>query len=111
MANISFGERIRRARIRSAMSQTDLAEKLGVTQGTISNWEKGKIKLDPAQRTEIKRVLGEVTPVRENETSEGTVEAGPSAFGAWLNRTRNEMKMSIGELAQASGLSSSTIYK
>src|SRR2546425_12882278 len=43
MANISFGERVRRARIRNAMTQADLGSKLGVTGATISNWETGKI--------------------------------------------------------------------
>lgn len=110
MANISFGERIRRARIRNAMSQNDLAQKIGVSQGTISNWEKGKTKPDAGQGAEIKRILGEVTPVKSHADDEASVEAGPSAFGAWLNRTRNEQRMSVAELAEKSGLSAPAIY-
>jgi transcriptional regulator with XRE-family HTH domain len=110
MANISFGERMRRLRIRNAMSQSDLAEKLDVTQGTISNWETGRSSPRVEQKTEIKRVLGEVAPERNDIQGETTVGTGPSAFGTWLNRARNETQMSVAELAEKSGLSAPAIY-
>jgi transcriptional regulator with XRE-family HTH domain len=110
MANISFGERIRRARIRNAMSQSDLAEKLDVTQATISNWETGRSRPRAEQKTEIKRVLGDVAQERVQANDDTSAEPGPSAFGAWLNRTRNERQMSVAELAEKSGLSAPAIY-
>jgi transcriptional regulator with XRE-family HTH domain len=110
MANISFGERMRRIRIRNAMSQSDLAGKLGVTQATISNWEKGKTVPDAGQKDKVRQVLGEVAPEKGGGRDVASTEAGPSAFGAWLNRTRNERKMSVAELAEKAGLSSPAVY-
>lgn len=110
MTESAFGEQVRRARIRNAMSQSELADKLDVSQGTISNWEKGKTEPSPAQRTELKRVLGIALQSRKDVETDGAVETGPSAFGAWLNRARNEARMSVAELAQQSGLSAPAIY-
>lgn|SRR5262249_38836728 len=58
MANISFGERARRGRIKNGWSQAELAEKLDVTQATICNWEIGKIVPKPHQKTRLREVLG-----------------------------------------------------
>lgn len=110
MANITFKERMRRARIRNAMSQGDLAEKLGVTQGTISNWETGRSTPKPAQKNEITRVLGEVAPQGRGGADVAPPGGGPSTFGAWLSRTRNEKRMSVAELAEKSRVSVPAIY-
>ena len=58
MANIPFGERVRRARIRNAMTQTDLGNKMGVSQALIHFWEKGKLSPSVDQKTHLKRILG-----------------------------------------------------
>src|SRR4051794_37991774 len=58
MANITFGERMRRGRIQNAWSQAELAEKLGVAQATVSNWEVVKTVPDKEQKERIKEVLG-----------------------------------------------------
>ncbi len=38
---LSIGDRIKAARKQSAISQTDLAERVGVTQPAVANWESG----------------------------------------------------------------------
>lgn len=38
---VSMGDRIREARKRAGLSQVDLAEKVGVTQPAVANWESG----------------------------------------------------------------------
>ena len=38
---MSFGSRFKRAREKKSLSQQDLADMIGVTDGTISNYEKG----------------------------------------------------------------------
>jgi len=38
---VSIGDRIRDARKRAALSQVDLAQKVGVTQPAVANWESG----------------------------------------------------------------------
>lgn len=39
----SYGERIRVARKKARLTQTELGEKIGVTHGTISKWESNEI--------------------------------------------------------------------
>lgn len=122
MANISFGERMRRGRIKNAWSQSELAEKLTVTQGTISNWENGRGAPDRNQKARLREVLGlqqadknTSADVGDNPGSQAdeldeAEPAGPSAFGSWLNRARNEKDLSVAELASKAGVSVPAIY-
>ena len=41
MNKAEAGNRIRIARLRKGLTQTALAEKLGVTQGAVNSWENG----------------------------------------------------------------------
>jgi transcriptional regulator with XRE-family HTH domain len=120
MANLTFGERIRRGRIKNAWSQSELGEKLGVTQGTISNWENSRGAPDRNQKIRLREMLG----LRQSESkgasaglsdeqaeqAEVAEQAGPSAFGSWLNRIRNERDLSVAELASKAGVSVPAIY-
>lgn len=115
MANISFGERLRRGRIKNAWTQAELAQKLGVTQVTISTWETGKIQLDRQQKIKVREILGLNSPdvgnAREDQTEVQTDDqTGPSAFGSWLNRTRLERGLSVAELALKAEVSAPAIY-
>lgn len=111
MANISFGERIRRARVRNAMTQAELAEKMGVSQAAISTWEIGKIVPDVEQKKELKSILGLVEVDSGDKVQSEVSESGPrSPIGAWVNQMRLEKKMSVGELATAAELSVPAIY-
>jgi transcriptional regulator with XRE-family HTH domain len=51
MADLSMGRKIRERRAKSGLNQTELADKVGVGvyQTTVSQWELGKQKPDPAQ--------------------------------------------------------------
>src|SRR5436309_13666713 len=40
MARVRFGTRLRSLRERAGMSQTQLAEKVGVSQGNVATWER-----------------------------------------------------------------------
>src|SRR6266700_574043 len=115
MANISFGERLRRGRIKNAWTQAELAQKLGVTQVTISTWQTGKIQLALQQKIKVREILGLNSPdggnAREDQTEVQTDDqTGPSAFGSWLNRTRIERGLSIAELALKAEVSAPAIY-
>ena len=39
-----LGDRLRKARLHAHLEQEEMAEKLGVTIGTISNWESGRVQ-------------------------------------------------------------------
>jgi transcriptional regulator with XRE-family HTH domain len=111
MANIPFGERVRRARIRHAMTQADLGDKLGVSQVTISNWEIGKIIPSKEDKEKLKGILGaQWTEPSSAKEDQEPPSAGPSPVGSWLAQARVEMKMSVPELATAAGLSAPAIY-
>ncbi len=109
MANISFGERLKRARIRNAMNQKELGEKIGVPQTRISDWEIGKAAPSKQQKEELKRILGWATKKQTDQGVEET-EVSPGALSAWLTRARVAKNMSVPELAQETGLSTQAIY-
>jgi transcriptional regulator with XRE-family HTH domain len=116
MANITFGERMRRARIRNAWSQSELGEKLGVSQMTISNWENEKVVPDRSQKLRAREALGLMKADRRSknkqteDASAPDQDPGPPAFGSWLNRIRLEARMSVGELAAKADVSAPAIY-
>lgn len=39
--SITLGVRLKTARISAGLEQADIAQKLGVNRGTVSNWERG----------------------------------------------------------------------
>lgn len=116
MANITFTERMRRGRIQNAWSQAELAEKLGVTQGTISNWENGRSGPDRDQKEQVRAMLGlrgadSSTKIEGGELADNPQESGgPSVFGSWLNRVRLQQGLSVSEVASRAGVSAPAIY-
>jgi transcriptional regulator with XRE-family HTH domain len=110
MANISFGERLKQVRIRNAMTQAELGEKIDVSQATICQWEIGRSAPDKRQKDELKKILGGWTSEKPTDEANEEMENAPGALGAWLNKARNEKKMSVQELAEAAGLSAPAIY-
>jgi len=107
MAN-TFGNWLRRARIRNALSQTELGEKVGVTNASISNWENNKSVPDEKKRL-LRNILGS-WPTSTNTDQEDDLDVGASPFAAWLTRVRLEKKLSVTELAVKTGLSVPALY-
>jgi transcriptional regulator with XRE-family HTH domain len=106
----AFGKRLKRARLSEGLSQVELADKLGVTQPAVSNWEAGTIKPKQEQVKKLERVLGNLqAPKSANGEVEG-IQFPTGAFGAWLTKARNEAGMSVPELAEASGISAVAVY-
>jgi transcriptional regulator with XRE-family HTH domain len=113
MGNITTGERIKRNRIKVGWTQGDLAEKVGVSQMTVSNWEAGKAHPKAEQKAQIFSLLGVAKPAgkdTDEETAVETSEAGPSAVASWLTKTRLERKMSVPELSEAADVTAGQIY-
>src|SRR5438105_6577844 len=96
------GKQIKETRIRVGLSQNELAEKLGVSQPTISLWERSRGQPSPAQFAVLKSVLG--SPEKDD-----TAEA--SALAAWLTKQRVAKGYSVPELAHRSGLTPPAIYR
>lgn len=100
--------KLRRGRIAAALSQTELANKIGVAQPTISTWELGTSRPDKATITKLEAIIG---PLTNPEITSEKFESPPiDAFGAWLRKERTAAGMSAMEVAHASGLSLVTIY-
>jgi transcriptional regulator with XRE-family HTH domain len=108
--NISFGERLRRARDRKDITQGDLAGKVGVEQSTISNWERERFVPSPEEKARLKKVLEDTWTEASANRNEDAAPPQPSPFSSWLTCTRIERKISVPELAEMTDLSLAAIY-
>ena len=102
-----FGLRLRDARVRNALSQKDLADRLGVVQPTISTWELGEATPRKKQLTKLADIFDLVLDIgNENDSHE---KRTPS-FRKWLMQTRKARGLSVPELAKMAKISDPTIY-
>ena len=53
-----FGERLAALREQRGISQSQLAEAMGVTQGSVARWEKRSVAMPPEQMVKLAHVLG-----------------------------------------------------
>jgi transcriptional regulator with XRE-family HTH domain len=100
---------LRRARLRRALTQQEVADRVGVTQPMISLWEQGKADPTEEQFDALEEHLG---PLTESEDDDGGDEYAGSAgpFGAWLKRARETKKFSVPQLATKAGVTPAAIY-
>jgi len=90
------------ARIQTGWSQKELADKIEVSQGTISNWENGKGEPNANQLKALHAVLD----LGHDKTG---VDVSPLA--AWLTKARSEKGWSVPELAHKAGLTPPAVYR
>lgn len=109
MANL--GKHIRRARVEEGLSQALLAEKLKVTQATVSGWETGRTHPSEKQIRRMESLINLVRPGpgRVRAHHESTADTS-RAFGRWLERARENAGLSVPELAERAGISPPAIY-
>lgn len=105
----SLGKHIRRARIDQGLSQASVAEKLGTTQATVSNWEADKSRPSGPQIKQMVKVLALALPGRRRKNDAEQQETS-RAFGRWLQRARDGAGLSVPELAEAASVSAPAIY-
>ena len=87
----------------------NVADKLGTTQATVSNWEKDKSRPNEDQLKALEKILGLVRPGRRKKDDAVAID-GSRAFAKWLERVREKSGMSVSELALVSGVSVPAIY-
>jgi transcriptional regulator with XRE-family HTH domain len=104
-----IGQRIRRTRQREGLTQAELAEKIGVTQGAIAAWEGSRASPTEANKKKLKSILGWARVRASSEPSQDVGEE-VSSFGAWLREQRLEKSLSVPELAKRANVSSPAIY-
>lgn len=56
--NPTFGKNLKRHRNERGITQTELAEKIGVTKGCISNWERGYRDASSSEIYAVSEALG-----------------------------------------------------
>ena len=105
--SVSFGQRLRRAREREGLTQVALADKLGVSQGSITGWEGGREPSDE-NRKKLEQVLGALSTGSRAGTSPDADDV--SSFGYWLRDQRTSQGLSVPELAKKSKVSPPAIY-
>jgi transcriptional regulator with XRE-family HTH domain len=106
-----FSSRLRRARLAQGISQGALAEKVGVSQATVSNWEKDKGKPDDTERKKLVQILGRFDTAKKASRSDTDDEISDgNPFGEWLRRAREAADLTVHELSEASGVSVPQIY-
>lgn len=94
---------IRTSRTTGVLSQQELGNRLGVSQGTVSNWERGRASPTAAQMRQLTALLA------PDADSPATRE-GDAAFGTWVRDQRLRRGMSVAQLAGLSGISMPQLY-
>lgn len=116
MANLRFGPKIKKARVRLGIAQGELGRKLlpPVSQALVSQWENEVAYPSQEQKQQIQKILGQSNTESRtedyNDLHEDDLIEGPSAIGVWLNKERLAKKLSVPELATNSSLSRIAIY-
>lgn len=100
---------LRSSRLAAGLSQGEVAERLQVSQATVSNWELGKTEPSSRQIEELESFLGPLSAEIASSSS-ATTPSEVSPFGVWLNATRVRKGLTVPELAQRAGVSIMTVY-
>ena len=103
-----IGQRLRNARQRGGLMQKALADRLGVLQPTVANWESGKAPISQEVRTKVEKILGPLTN-KSRLASEATASE-VSSFGEWVRENRDKAGLSVTELARKAKMSAMQIY-
>ena len=104
--NKKVGTLISERRKANALSQTELGERLGVPQPTISQWENGKSHPSQEQLDLLTVILGGLSPASEVVTE----AESQTPIAAWLSRALAKKDFTVGELAAKADVSVPTVY-
>jgi transcriptional regulator with XRE-family HTH domain len=102
------GQRLRKARQNGRLTQQVLAERLGVSQPLVWQWETDKSPFDK-YRKQIEEILGPLTNKKYEAVPAVAAEEG-SEFGDWVRDKRNQAGWSVPELAKKADISAAAIY-
>jgi transcriptional regulator with XRE-family HTH domain len=105
-ANRNLGTLIRERRHANALTQADLAKRLEVSQGAVSQWEIGKLVPSENQQAKLDEILRGIGPDAEEITEAET----QSPVAAWLSRALGKKGLTAGELATKADVSVATVY-
>jgi len=97
-----LSDKIRESRVRAGLSQSELADKVGVSQPQVSLWERNQGKPSKSYSKKLEAILG-------GDDDGGSDDGSPLA--AWLTKARLAVGLSVPELAYKSDLTPPAIYR
>ncbi len=101
------GRGLRTARSRAALTQKELATKIGVARSTITYWEAGRSTPKPDQVQQLREILG---ALGESQLADEEGLA-TSVLGAWVNKNRIERRWTVPELGRRAGITATAIRR
>ncbi len=87
------------------LTQREVAERVGVTMGTISRWCRGRTAPDPELQVRLQEALQSL----DREKATQPRQPPDPGFTTWLRARRRERGLSLAELAASLGLSTVTL--
>ncbi len=99
------GREIRLIRTQHALTQSGLAGRLGVSQPTVSLWERGRSIPSASQMRELEH-LRSMTVSGDEVVSVGE----ETSFGQWVRQQRLNLGFTVEQLAQKAGVSVPQVY-
>ena len=105
----TIGKWVWRNRVEADLSQSELGDKIDVTNATVSNWENGKTTPSYDKMQLLEKVFGESFDehgLQGDEEREGTMT---ETIGEWVWRNRGEADLSQSELGDKIDVTSATV--
>lgn len=94
-----FGRALRRLRLLRGMKQSHLAGLLGVTQSTVSRWERGDLEMSLAQRLAVQRLLEARPDPAQDAALKRLVEGSARKVHLVCDRTHRLLAVSTPRMA------------
>lgn len=130
----SMGQRIKSKRKKAKLSQDKLAQRIGVTQNTISRWESDRTVPDREELNRLKKIIGGINypkgqksskPLKSETNNEASAlenniaqknsdgintQPEENAIAVWLQTKRIGKNLTVQSLAEQAKIPASTIY-
>lgn len=92
------------------LTQTEIANHLGVSQGRVSQWKNGRHPIGPEYLEVLRRLAEETTrDADDDEQADSEAQSSSQSYGEWLAEQLEALKMTQAKLAEKAKVNSITI--